>query len=91
MHSPHTYVPGAVVEYAAATDTRGSRWRATIRRGAGRDNIWRASVPYADGPDAAAAAVVAAFNAAMGAAWCVSGAALSLNGGDAYAYPLTAA
>jgi len=89
-HSPSAYIPGAVVQYVGATNTRGSRWRASIRRGVGADNVWRASVPYADGPDAAASAVVDAFNAAMGADWRVSGAALSLDGGNLYAYPLAA-
>lgn len=97
MHSPFRYVPGAIVEYRGATDTRGSQWVATIRRGQTRADVVRAAVPYADGPDAAAAAVVARFNDRMlrdwpgdGApdTWRVIGAALSLNGGDTYAYPV---
>ena len=35
MHSPQTYVPGAVVDYCGATDPRGSVWRATITRADG--------------------------------------------------------
>lgn len=88
MHSPFRYVPGCAVQYAPPTDTRGSRWVATVTRGRDRADRFRASVPYADGPDAAAAAAVDRFNAAMGADWRVLGAALSMNGGDAYAYPV---
>ena len=88
MHSPFRYVPGAVVKYCGPTDTRGSRWIATIRRGQTRADVFRATVPYGDGPDAAAAAVVDRFNAAMAADWRVIGAALSTDGGDSYAYPI---
>ena len=88
MHSPQTYVPGAVVDYCGATDTRGSVWRATITRGNTAADRFRAVVPYADGPDAAARAVVDRFNHAMDADWQLIGAALSLNGGDRYAYPV---
>jgi len=91
MHSPFRYVPGAVVEYRGATERRGSQWVATIRRGASASDRFRAAVPYAEGPDAAAAAVVARFNAAMGADWRVIGAALSLHGGNTYAYPVGSA
>jgi hypothetical protein len=47
----------AVVRYHGATNTRGSRWIATIKRGA--DVTWRASLPYQDGPIAAAIAAAA--------------------------------
>ena len=89
-HSPSTYVPAIVVNYVPPTDTRGSGWRATITRGDGVTNRWRARVAYNEGPDAAAAAVVARFNETMetdhGDIWHVLGAALSLDGGSAYAY-----
>jgi hypothetical protein len=88
MHSPFRYVPGCVVTYAPATNTRGSRWIATIKRGNATADRFRASVPYADGPDAAALAVVDRFNSAMDADWRIIGAALSLTGGDSYAYPV---
>ena len=92
MHSPFRYTPGAIVKYCGATDTRGSRWIATIRRGQTRADVVRVSVPYADGPDAAAAAVVDRFNDRMGNdtpdAWRVIGAAQSIDGGDTYAYPV---
>jgi len=88
MHSPFRYVPGCLVEYSGATDTRGSVWRATITRGSDRADRFRVTVPYADGPDAAARAVVDRFNDAMGADWRIIGAALSLTGGDRYAYPV---
>ena len=91
MHSPRVYVPGAVVEYRGATDTRGSRWRATIRRGNTAADKFCAVVPYADGPDAAARAVVDRFNIALAADWQIVGAALSLDGGDRYAYPVGSA
>lgn len=85
MHSPAHYLPGAVVEYRAPSGS-GSQWVATIKRGTARADRFRAAVPYAAGPDAAAAAVVDRFNAAMGAHWRVHGAALSLDGGNRYAY-----
>ena len=91
MHSPSVYVPGALVQYCGATDTRGSVWRATIRRGNTAADRFRAVVPYADGPDAAARAVVDRFNHALGADWRLIGAALSLDGGDVYAYPVGSA
>lgn len=88
MHSPFRYVPSCVVEYCGATNTRGSVWRATITRGSAPADRFRVSVPYADGPDAAAAAVVDRFNRAMDADWRLIGAALSLDGGNIYAYPV---
>jgi hypothetical protein len=88
MHSPFRYVPGCVVEYCGATNTRGSVWRATITRGIDRADRFRVTVPYADGPDAAARAVVERFNDAMDADWRIIGAALSLDGGNRYAYPV---
>jgi hypothetical protein len=91
MHSPSVYVPGAVVEYCGATDTRGSVWRATIRRGNTAADKFRATVPFEDGPDAAARAVVERFNRALAADWQLIGAALSLDGGDRYAYPVGSA
>ena len=53
----------AVVKYHGPTNTRGSRWIATIKRGGGE--VWRASSPFEDGP------LVAATNAAakFGATW----------------------
>jgi hypothetical protein len=88
MESPFRYVPGCVVEYCGATNARGSVWRATLTRGNAPGDRFRAVVPYADGPDAAARAVVERFNAAMDANWQLIGAALSLTGGDRYAYPV---
>lgn len=89
-HAPFAYVPGVVVAYVPPTDTRCSGWRATLTRGTGATNRWRARVTYNDGPDAAAAAVVARFNETMGNAhgetWRVIGAALSLDGGGTFAY-----
>ena len=89
-HAPSAYVPAVAVAYMPPTDTRGSQWRATLTRGTGDANRWRARVPYNAGPDAAAAAVVARFNETMGNdhgdAWHVFGAALSLDSGSAYAY-----
>jgi len=88
MHSPFRYVPGCVVEYCGATNTRNDVWRATIQRGSTPADRFRVAVPYADGPDAAAAAVVDRFNRAMDAEWRLIGAALSLDGGNRYAYPV---
>ena len=89
-HAPSAYVPGVVVDHVRPTDTRGAGWRATLTRGTGAANRWRARVTYNDGPDAAAAAVVVRFNETMGTdhgdVWHVLGAALSLDGGSAYAY-----
>jgi hypothetical protein len=91
MHSPFRYVPGCTVTYKGATNSRGSQWVAIIRRGSSPADTFRASVPYEDGPDAAALAALAAFNATMDASWLVLGAALSLDGGNAYAYPVGSA
>jgi hypothetical protein len=91
MHSPFRYVPGCVVEYSGATGSRGSRWVATITRGRDTADRFRAAVPYESGPDAAALAAVDRFNASLGADWKLIGAALSLNGGDRYAYPVGSA
>lgn len=85
---PTAYVPGCLVSYVAPTNTSGSVWRATITRGSGAADRFRARVPFADGPDAAARAVVARFNECMAADWQILGAALSLDGGNAYAYPV---
>jgi len=56
-----THVSGstacAIVKYHGPTNSRGSRWIATITRGA--DCKWRASVTFADGPIAAAMAAAA--------------------------------
>jgi hypothetical protein len=93
--SPERYVPGCLVRYRPPTDTRGGRWLAVIKRGNQPGDRFAASVPFHDGPDAAAAAAVAKFNQCMpgvvkreGAGWIVLGAALSLDGGDSYAYPV---
>jgi hypothetical protein len=86
MQSPEHYVPGLLVRYRGATDTRGSRWVATLTRGAGPDWKLSATVPYQSGPDAAAAAVVAQFNVKHSTSWRVDPTALSLDGGDLYAY-----
>ena len=65
---------------------------AVIRRGHERRDCYRAAVPSADGPDAAARAALEKFNAALNAdgfePWQLLGAALSMNGGDLYAYPV---
>ena len=59
------YVSGstacAVVRYHGPTDTRGSRWIATIKRGG--EEVYRASVPFEDGPVTAAIAAAAKFGA----------------------------
>lgn len=46
--------PTVTVRYQGPTNTRGSRWSATLKRD--RQTTYRASVPYDEGP-------VAAFNA----------------------------
>jgi hypothetical protein len=51
----------AVVKYHGPTNTRGSRWIATIKRGGGE--IWRASVSFQDGPITAAVAAAGKFGA----------------------------
>jgi len=86
-NSPTAYVPAAVVAYQGPIDRRCSQWVATITRGQGSENRVRVAVPYQDGPDAAAAAVVARFNDRMNAEWRIIGPALSLDGGNTYAYP----
>ena len=63
-----------------------------IRRGRKRSDCYRAAVPFADGPDAAAYAAVDRFNAELVpdglGRWQVLGAALSMDGGDRYSYPV---
>jgi len=88
MSSPFRYVPGCSVEYRGPTETRGSLWVAVIRRGRDRSDCYRATVPFNEGPDAAARAAVDRFNAAMASDWVLLGAALSMDGGDRYAYPV---
>ena len=90
--TPFRYVPGCSVEYRGPTETRGSQWVAVIRRGRDRSDCYRAAVPFNDGPDQAARAAVARFNAEMIldglGRWQILGAALSMDGGDRYAYPV---
>ena len=92
IESPSVYVPGCAVEYRGPTDTRGSQWVAVIRRGRKRSDCYRAAVPFQDGPDAAAQAAVDRFNAELIpdglGLWQIIGAALSMDGGDRYAYPV---
>ena len=89
---PAHYVPGCCVEYRGPTDTKGAVWAAVIRRGRDRADQYRATVPFAAGPDAAARAAVDRFNAELIpdglGRWQVLGAALSMDGGDRYAYPV---
>lgn len=88
MLSPFRYVPGCSVDYRGPTDTRGSVWVAVIRRGRDRSDCYRATVPFNDGPDAAARAAVDRFNSATESEWILLGAALSMDGGDRYSYPV---
>jgi len=57
----------AVVRYAGPTNTRGSRWLASIRRD--RETVWRGSATFEEGP------ITAALRAATkgGVEWsCIS-------------------
>jgi hypothetical protein len=85
--SPETYVPGAVVEFKVRTNGE-AVWAATINRGAGPLNRYRAYVPSADGPDVAASTVIERFNSVNDATWIVLGSALSLDCGNRFAYPV---
>ena len=88
---PFRYVPGCAVEYRGPTHTLGGRWVAVIRRGRDRADQYRATVSFNEGPDAAAWAAVDRFNAELPDPidrWQVLGAALSMDGGDRYAYPV---
>lgn len=89
---PAHYVPGCSVEYRGPTDTKGAVWAAVIKRGRDRADQYRATVSFAAGPDAAARAAVDRFNAELIpdglGRWQVLGAALSIDGGDRYAYPV---
>ena len=93
-HSPFRYVPGCTVEYKGPTNTKGSRWVAVIKRGRDRGDHYKASVPYQEGPDQAARLAVQCFNAEgltdrpREEHWQILGAALSLDGGDSYTYPV---
>jgi hypothetical protein len=88
---PFRYVPGCSVEYRGPTDTDGAVWAAVIRRGRDRSDCYRAAEPFADGPDAAAWAAVDRFNSELPDPidrWQLLGAALSMDGGDRYSYPV---
>jgi len=89
---PAHYVPGCFVEYRGPTDTKGAVWSAVIKRGRDRADQYRITVPFVEGPDAAARAAVDRFNAELIpdglGRWQVLGAALSMDGGDRYAYPV---
>lgn len=89
---PFRYVPGCAVEYRGPTHTLGGRWVAVIRRGRDRGDQYRATVSFNEGPDAAAWAAVARINAELESdglgPWQVLGAALSMDGGDRYSYPV---
>ena len=88
---PFRYVPGCAVEYRGPTSRRGSRWVAVIRRGRDRSDCFRAQVEFSEGPDAAAWKAVGVFNATLSDPidhWQVLGAALSMDGGDRYSYPV---
>lgn len=87
-HYPFNSLPGALVEYRRPTNRNVSKWRATITRGKGAANRWRASVPYQDGPDAAVAALLQRFNECHDTQWIIQGTPLSLSGGEVYAYPV---
>ena len=89
MSSPFRYVPGFSVEYCGPPDPLGGRWVAVIRRGRDRlSDCYRATVTFNEGPDAAARAAVDRFNEVEGFDWVILGAALSMDGGDRYAYPV---
>tara|TARA_Y100000004_G_scaffold123807_1_gene139189 strand:+ start:325 stop:666 length:342 start_codon:yes stop_codon:yes gene_type:complete len=94
MSYPFRYVPGCAVEYRGPTARRGSVWAAVIRRGPDRGDHYRVTVPFADGPDAAAWAAVDLFNAEgltnrpRSEHWQLLGAALSMDGGDRFTYPV---
>jgi len=85
-HSPSVYRPGLLVKYVGASNTKGSRWIASLNRGGDPKAQTKAAVSYQEGPDAAALAVVEKFNAVYGTAWIVDPVALSMDGGNTYAY-----
>ena len=86
--SPSRYVPGCVVKYRGPTNTQGSKWTATIRRGSQREDVFRASVPFNQGPDAAAQAAIEKINQKMDFDWIVLSFPQSIDGGDTYSYPV---
>jgi hypothetical protein len=69
-----THVSGstacAVVRYAGPTNTRGSRWLASIRRD--RETVWRGSATFEEGPITAAYRAVAKGGADWAATSCHS-------------------
>lgn len=86
---PSRYVPGCLVRYRPPTNSSGSAWLAVIKRGNMAHERLSVRVPFHDGPDAAAEAAVAKFNQSIpDTEWLVLGAALSLDGGETYAYPV---
>jgi hypothetical protein len=85
---PSRYVPGCVVKYRGPTDTQGSKWTATIRRGSQREDVFRASVAYNEGHLAAAQAAVEKINQKMDFDWIVLSFPQSIDGGNSYSYPV---
>lgn len=85
---PFNSLPGALVEFQAPTQRSGPKWRATITRGSGAANRWRASVLAQYGPDAAVEDLLQRFNECHGSQWIIQGLPLSLDNGNAYAYPV---
>jgi len=72
----------AAVVVRFQSDAHGrNRWVATLKRGP-RERAARLAVPAADGPDAAAAALIAR----QGLSWRILPAPGSLDGGDSYVY-----
>ena len=87
-YSPFNSLPGALVEFRGPTRSSGSKWRATITRGSGAEDRWRASVAYQDGPDAAVEKLLQRFNECHGSQWIMHGTPLSIGNGDVYVYPV---
>ena len=89
MSSPSRYVPGCVVEYCGPTKTKVSRWTATIRRSRWqRQDVFKASVPFDEGPEAAAQAAVNKINQKMEFDWVVLSFPQLIDGGETYSYPV---
>ena len=80
-NAPFNSLPGVLVEYRRPTNRNAPKWRATLTRGSGARNRWRASVPYQDGPTEAVAELLSRYNEAQGTQWIIQGTPLSLSNG----------
>ena len=81
---PKHYTAGLTVKYHGPTNTRCSRWVATlVRDSQTKVNAW---VPFDDGPDYAAADCLRKLESSLGIVWVVKCPAAYMDNGSTYVY-----